>query len=111
MRTVRTAPGARAVQIVRGSRRGVRDIEHLGSAHDEQELEVLKAAARQRLAGGQGELDLGLDVGVAGELVWPVRTARHELASSPARRQVRTRSASPARSVWDSVISVAPASR
>ena len=44
-----------------GSRRGARDIEHLGSAHDEEELESLKAAARQRLVGGQGELDLGLD--------------------------------------------------
>jgi hypothetical protein len=30
------------------------------------ELELLKAAARQRLAAGQGELDLGLDAGAAG---------------------------------------------
>jgi hypothetical protein len=49
------------VQIVHGSRRGARTIEHVGSAHDELELEALKAAARQRLAGGQAELDLGLD--------------------------------------------------
>ena len=62
VRTVRTASGARAVQIVHGSRRGSRTIEHVGSAHDEQGLEALKAAARQRLAGGQGELDLALDV-------------------------------------------------
>jgi hypothetical protein len=48
------------VQIVHGSRRGARRIEHVGSAHDEAELEALKAAARQRLAAGQGELDLGL---------------------------------------------------
>ena len=60
MRTVRTGSGARAVQIVHGSRRGSRTIEHVGSAHDDLELEALKAAARQRLAGGQGELDLGL---------------------------------------------------
>ena len=33
-----------------------------GSAHDDVELELLKAAARQRLAAGQGELDLGLEV-------------------------------------------------
>ena len=59
VRTVKTASGARAVQIVHGSRRGVRQIEHLGSAHDDQELEALKAAARQRLAGQQ--VDLGLD--------------------------------------------------
>ena len=44
------------------SRRGSRDIEHVGSAHDGEELEALKAAANQRLAAGQGELDLGLDV-------------------------------------------------
>jgi hypothetical protein len=48
------------VQIVYSSRRGARDIEHVGSAHDDAELEALKAAARQRLAECQGELDLGL---------------------------------------------------
>jgi DDE family transposase len=60
VRTVRTGSGATAVQIVHGSRRGARDIEHLGSAHDEQAVEALKAVARQRLTGGQGELELGL---------------------------------------------------
>ena len=49
------------MQIVHSSRRGSRDIEHIGSAHDEAELVALKAVARQRLAAGQGELDLGLD--------------------------------------------------
>jgi hypothetical protein len=61
VRTVKTASGARAVQIVHSSRRGSRDIEHIGSAHDEAQLAVLKSVARQRLAAGQGELDLGLD--------------------------------------------------
>ena len=61
MRTVRTASGATAVQIVYSSRRGSRDIEHVGSAHDEAELEALKAAARQRMVEGQGVLDLDLD--------------------------------------------------
>lgn len=42
------------------SRRGSRNIEHIGSAHDDAELDALKAAARQRLAAGQMELDLGL---------------------------------------------------
>jgi len=60
VRTVKTASGAAAVQIVHSSRGGSRDIEHIGSAHDEAELEVLKAAARQRVAAGQGELDLGM---------------------------------------------------
>jgi hypothetical protein len=62
VRTVKTTSGATAVQIVYSSHRRSRDIEHLGSAHDEVELELLKAAARQRLAAGQGELDLGLEV-------------------------------------------------
>jgi DDE family transposase len=65
VRTVKTASGAVAVQIVWSSRRGSRSIEHLGSAHDDQELEALRAAARQRLAAGQGELDLGLPAGTS----------------------------------------------
>jgi hypothetical protein len=60
VRTVKTSSGATAVQIVWSSRRGSRSIEHLGSAHDESQLEALKAAAAQRLAEGQGVLDLGL---------------------------------------------------
>jgi hypothetical protein len=58
---VKTSSGATAVQIVYSSHRGSRDIEHMGSAHDDVELELLQAAARQRLAAGQGELDLGLE--------------------------------------------------
>ena len=61
VRTVKTASGATAVQIVYSSRRGSRDIEHVGSAHTDADLELLKAVARQRLAAGQGELELGLD--------------------------------------------------
>jgi hypothetical protein len=59
VRTVKTGSGATAVQIVHSSRRGSRDIEHIGSAHDDAEVELLMAAARQRMAAGQGELDLG----------------------------------------------------
>ena len=62
VRTVKTASGATAVQIVWSSRRGSRNIEHVGSAHDEAQVEALKAAAVQRIADGQGELDLGLDL-------------------------------------------------
>jgi hypothetical protein len=74
--------GAPAVQIVYSSRRGSRKIEHLGSAHDRAELEALKAAARQRLAEGQGVLDLGLDaaaeavVAVAGSGPLPITSSR-----------------------------------
>lgn len=62
VRTVRTASGATAVQIVYSMRRGARRIEHLGSGHGEAEVEALKAAARQRLAQGQAALDLDLDL-------------------------------------------------
>jgi hypothetical protein len=65
VRTVKTSSGATAVQIVHASRRGSREIEHIGSAHDEQELEALKEVARQRLVRGQGEFDLGLDTAAA----------------------------------------------
>jgi hypothetical protein len=61
VRTVRTSSGARAVQIVHSTRNGSREITHIGSAHTDAELEVLKAVAWQQLAAGQGELDLGLD--------------------------------------------------
>jgi hypothetical protein len=64
VRTVWTASGATAVQIMHSTRRGSRDIEHLGSAHDESELEALKVAAQRRIAAGQAELDLGLDAAV-----------------------------------------------
>jgi Transposase DDE domain len=61
VRTVKTASGATAVQLVWSSRRGSRSIEHIGSAHDEAELGALKAAARERMTAGQAELDLGLN--------------------------------------------------
>ncbi|GAB3039806.1 IS1634-like element IS1549 family transposase [Mycobacterium bourgelatii] len=60
IRTVKTASGALAVQIVWSSRRGSRQIEHIGSAHDEGALAALKAAAAERLAAGQAVLDLGV---------------------------------------------------
>jgi len=66
VRTVKTSSGATAVQIVYSSRRGSRQIEHLGSAHTAAEVELLKAAARQKLAAGQGVLDLGLKAGAPG---------------------------------------------
>jgi hypothetical protein len=68
VRTVKTSSGATAVQIVYSTRRGSRSMEHLGSAHDEAQLELLKAAARQKLAAGQGVLDLGLADGSAGSV-------------------------------------------
>lgn len=64
VRTVKTASGAIAVQIVWSSRRGARSIEHIGSAHDDAELAALKAAAAEKLASGQTVLDLGVATGV-----------------------------------------------
>ena len=60
MRKVRTASGATAVQIVSKSGGVRRIVEHLGSAHDETELEALLEAGRQKIAAwqGQGLLDL-----------------------------------------------------
>jgi len=59
IRTVKTASKATAVQIVHSNRRGSRDIEHIGSAHTSEEVEALKAVARQRLHARQDTLDLG----------------------------------------------------
>ena len=72
VRTVKTASGATAVQIVWSSRRGSRSIEHLGSAHDEAELAALKAAAAERLAAGQAVLDLGVAATGAGSEPLPI---------------------------------------
>lgn len=52
---VKTASGARAVQIVQSNRGARARSRHPESEHDEAEL-ALKAAARQRLAVGRGEL-------------------------------------------------------
>jgi Transposase DDE domain len=71
---VKTTSGATAVQVVWSSRRGSRQIEHLGSAHDEAQLEALKAAARQKIAAGQQELDLGLQPAEGGPL--PITSSR-----------------------------------
>ena len=74
MRTVKTTSGATAVQVVWSSRRGSREIEHLGSAHDDAELEALKAVAQQRIAAGQLELGLGLEPAGGGPL--PITSSR-----------------------------------
>jgi hypothetical protein len=74
MRTVKTTSGATAVQVVWSSRRGSREVEHLGPAHDDAELEALRAAAQQRIAAGQLELALGLVPAGGGPL--PVTSSR-----------------------------------
>jgi len=77
VRTVKTASGATAVQIVHSNRRGSREIEHIGSAHSPAEVEVLKTVARQRLHANQDTLDL--DDGRLGDDEAPIVSsqARH----------------------------------
>jgi DDE family transposase len=76
VRTVKTSSGATAVQIVYSYHRGSRQIGHIGSAHDDAELELLKAVARQRLAAGQGVLDLGPGFGGGGGGPLPITSSR-----------------------------------
>lgn len=59
MRKVRTASGAVAVRIITRQGRQVLNVEHLGSAHTDAELEVLIAVATQQLSPGQDAFDLG----------------------------------------------------
>ena len=66
VRTVKTASGATAVQIVWSTRGGRRSIEHIGSGHDDEDVEALKAAARQRLLQGQTTLDLNVETAGSG---------------------------------------------
>jgi hypothetical protein len=77
VRTVKTASRATAVQIVHSNRRGSRDIEHIGSAHTPEEVEVLKAVARQRLHAGQDSLDFGDGQPVGATL--PILSTRSQL--------------------------------
>jgi hypothetical protein len=70
VRTVKTASGTTAVQIVYSNRRGSRDIEHIGSAHSPGDVEVLKTVAGQRLHANQDSLDF--DDGQLGDQEAPI---------------------------------------
>lgn len=59
VRKIRTASGAVAVQVVAKDHGQVVEIDHVGSAHTDAELELLLELARERLHPGQGMLDLG----------------------------------------------------
>lgn len=75
VRLVKTASGAMAVQVVWSSSRGSRQMDHIGSAHTCEELEALKAVARQRMiAEGQDELDFG--DGQPPRAALPIRASR-----------------------------------
>jgi hypothetical protein len=57
-------------------------MEHIGSAHHDAELAVLKAAAPLRMAAGQLELDFGLDAEASGGPLASSRMARLWVALS-----------------------------
>ncbi len=56
IRKVKTASGATAVQIAHKVKGRIVKITHIGSAHKEEELQILLALARQRLQANQLEL-------------------------------------------------------
>lgn len=66
VRTVKTASGATAVQVVFSENRGSKQLKHVGSAHDQEQLALLQAKAQQIIDGDQQSLDLGIDLTPAG---------------------------------------------
>ena len=79
MRRVKTASGATAVQIVHKRGRVVIGIDHIGSAHDDGQLELLLHTARERLHAGQQALELEVPAPVAGSVGQPVVEATGSL--------------------------------
>src|SRR5665647_710904 len=76
MRKVRTSSGAVAVQVVTREGRRVVEIDHVGSAHTDAELELLVQAARERLRPGQEVFDLGCwSASRRGSATWPTGPA------------------------------------
>ena len=59
IRTVKTASGAMAVQVVFSERKGAKRMKHIGSAHSESELALLRAEAQRIVDGDQLALDFG----------------------------------------------------
>ena len=74
------------MQVVCYSHRGSRDIEHIGPAHDDAELEVLKAVARQCVAASQGSRPPDLCLAMARRDSHPRCTA-----GLPGKREPRNR--------------------
>lgn len=66
VRKVKTASGARAVQVVHSEHRGSKKLTHVGSAHTDEDLALLRARAREIFEGEQQSIDLGIDLTPAG---------------------------------------------
>ncbi len=62
VRKVKTTSGARAVQIVHKDGRHVTKIDHIGSAHDDQELALLLDEAARKMHDGQLSFELAPDL-------------------------------------------------
>lgn len=90
MRRVKTASGARAVQIVHKRGRSILGMEHVGSARDEVELALLMQVAHERIHAGQGQLPLGEDRPGGRPVAGPVVTATPSLVLWEALEQVYT---------------------
>jgi Transposase DDE domain len=60
VRRVKTASGATAVQIVHKRGRTVLGVDHIGSAHDAEQLALLLETAKRRLHAGQQALEIDL---------------------------------------------------
>jgi hypothetical protein len=79
VRRVRTASGATAVQIVHKRGRVVQGIDHIGSAHDADQVALLEEVARERLHAGQHVLEFdppATDRGGVGAAVVEATSAR-----------------------------------
>ena len=59
IRTVKTASGAIAVHVVFSERKSAKRMKHIGSAHSESELALLRAEAQRIVDGDQLALDFG----------------------------------------------------
>ena len=66
IRTVKTASGATAVQVVHSETRGSKKLTHIGSAHTAEDLALLRVKAQRLVDGDQMSLDLGVDTTPAG---------------------------------------------
>ena len=74
IRTVPTASGATAVQVIWQYTNRKPVLDHLGSAHTEEELALLTAQAQRLIDGDQ----LGLDLGMSNEVTMPAGTGAHD---------------------------------
>ena len=74
IRTVPTASGATAVQVIWQYTNRKPVLDHLGSAHTEEELALLTAQAQRLIDGDQ----LGLDLGISTEVTMPAGTGAHD---------------------------------